>query len=135
MTCKLELWQHGSMTGNRADFTNSDSGVPKSTQMAKVDDEDTSARVTGDCAWVVMEHPEGSGGGGFVVDPGEYVGNLGNSNHHGEGKGSKNHRWYKRGDRVNRVVKLVPQLMDTMMTLTFTSNERTHWVNGRIFRG
>jgi hypothetical protein len=76
--------------------------------MAKVDDEDTSARVTGDCAWVVMEHPEGSGGGGFVVDPGEYVGNLGNSNHHGEGKGSKNHRWYKRGDRVNRVVKLVP---------------------------
>ena len=108
MTCKLELWQHGSMTGNRAQFTNSEDGNPMSTQMANVNDEDSSARVTGDCAWVVMEHPKGNGGGGFVVDPGEYVGNLHSENHHGEGKGSKNHRWYKRGDRVNRVVKLVP---------------------------
>ena len=108
MSCKLELWQHGSKTGNRAYFFNSDDGDPMTTQMNKVNDEDTSAQVTGDCAWVIMEHPEGNGGGGFIVDPGEYVPHLHDSNHHGEGKGSTNHRFYKRGDRVNRVIRLRP---------------------------
>lgn len=109
MTCKLELWEHRFKNGKRADFYNTESGDPKSTQMQKVADKDSSARVTGDCAWVVMQHPEGrNNNGGFVVDPGEYVGDLGNSNHHGEGKGSKNHRWYKRNDEVGRVVKIVP---------------------------
>ena len=108
MSCKLELWQHGSKTGNRAYFFDSDDGDPMTTQMNKVNDEDTSAQVTGDCAWVIMEHPEGHGGGGFIVDPGEYVPHLHDSNHHGEGKGSTNHRFYKRGDRVNRVIRLRP---------------------------
>jgi hypothetical protein len=108
MSCMLELWQHGSRTGNRAIFFNSDDGDPMTTEMNKVNDEDTSAEVTGDCAWVIMEHPEGNGGGGFIVDPGEYVPNLRDSNHHGEGKGSTNHRFYKRGDRVNRVIRLTP---------------------------
>ena len=108
MSCELELWQHGSKTGRRAYFSDSDDGDPMTTQMDQVNDEDTSAQVTGDCAWVIMEHPEGRGGGGFIVDPGEYVPNLGDSNHHGEGKGSTNHRFYRRGDRVNRVIKLTP---------------------------
>ena len=108
MSCELELWQHGSKTGRRAYFSDSDDGDPMTTQMDQVNDEDTSAQVTGDCAWVIMEHPEGRGGGGFIVDPGEYVPNLGDSNHHGEGKGSTNHRFYRRGDRVNRVIRLTP---------------------------
>ena len=108
MSCKLELWQHGNKTGRRAYFFNSDDGDPMTTQMDQVNDEDTSAQVTGDCAWVIMQHPEGHGGGGFIVDPGEYVPNLSDSNHHGEGKGSTNHRFYKRGDNVNRVIRLTP---------------------------
>lgn len=108
MSCKLELWTDTNKNGNRAYFYDDDKGVPMSSQMNKIRDKDSSAKVRGDCAWVIMENPKGDGGGGFIVDPGEYVPHLHNENHHGEGKGSKNHRFYKRGDRVNRVIRLRP---------------------------
>jgi len=108
MSCKIELWTDVHKGGARTYFTNSDDGNPMTERMRIIADRNSSAEVTGDCAWVIMDHPEGDGGGGFIVDPGEYVPNLHDSNHHGEGKGSTNHRFYTMGDRVNRVIKLKP---------------------------
>jgi len=111
MSCSLTLYEHpnygGDQTRRTTTFTSNDDGV-NSSNMKRIQDRDSSGKVSGPCAWVVMEHPKGRGGGGFVLDPNENAPNLRDSNHHGEGKGSTNHRWYKRGDRVGRVVKIVP---------------------------
>jgi len=110
MSCSLKLYEHenygGDHTHRTTTFTSNDDG--NSGNMSRIADRDSSGKVSGPCAWVVMEHPKGSGGGGFVLGPNENAPSFHNSNHHGEGKGSTNHRWYKRGDRVNRVVKIVP---------------------------
>jgi len=110
MSCSLTLYEHenygGDQTNRTTTFTSSDDG--NSGNMSRIADRDSSGKVSGPCAWVVMEHPKGSGGGGFVLGPNENAPSFHNSNHHGEGKGSTNHRWYKRGDRVGRVVKIVP---------------------------
>lgn len=111
MSCSLTLYEHpnygGDQTRRTTTFTSNDDGV-NSSNMKRIQDRDSSGKVSGPCAWVVMEHPKGRGGGGFVLDPNENAPNLSDSNHHGEGKGSTNHRWYKRGDKVGRVVKIVP---------------------------
>ena len=111
MSCSLTLYEStnygGDQTRRTTTFTSSDDGE-NSSNMKRIADRDSSGKVSGPCAWVVMEHPKGNGGGGFVLDPNENAPSFHNSNHHGEGKGSKNHRWYKRGDAVNRVVKIVP---------------------------
>jgi hypothetical protein len=109
MSCSLKLYEHenygGDHTHRTTTFTSTDDG--NSGNMSRIADRDSSGKVSGPCAWVVMEHPKGSGGGGFVLGPNENAPSFHNSNHHGEGKGSTNHRWYKRGDRVGRVVKIV----------------------------
>ena len=111
MSCSLKLYEHENYGGNHTHrtttFTSSDDGV-NSSNMKRIQDRDSSGKVSGPCAWVVMEHPKGNGGGGFVLGPNENAPSFHNSNHHGGGKGSTNHRWYKRGDRVGRVVKIVP---------------------------
>jgi len=111
MSCSLTLYEDenygGDHTHRTTTFTSSDDGV-NSSNMKRIQDRDSSGKVSGPCAWVVMEHPKGNGGGGFVLDPNENAPSFHNSNHHGGGKGSTNHRWYKRGDRVGRVVKIVP---------------------------
>jgi hypothetical protein len=111
MSCSLTLYEDpnygGDQTNRTTTFTSNDDGE-NSSNMRRIQDRDSSAKVSGPCAWVVMQHPKSKGGGGFVLDPNENAPNLRDSNHHGEGKGSTNHRWYKRGDEVGRVVKIVP---------------------------
>jgi hypothetical protein len=111
MSCSLKLYEHenygGDHTHRTTTFTSTDDGNSGG-KMSRIADRDSSGKVSGPCAWVVMQHPKGSGGGGFVLDPNENAPSFHNSNHHGEGKGSTNQRWYKRGDQVNRVVKIVP---------------------------
>jgi hypothetical protein len=111
MSCSLKLYEHenygGDHTHRTTTFTSTDDGNSGG-KMSRIADRDSSGKVSGPCAWVVMQHPKGSGGGGFVLGPNENAPSFHNSNHHGEGKGSTNHRWYKRGDQVNRVVKIVP---------------------------
>jgi hypothetical protein len=110
MSCSLKLYEHenygGDHTHRTTTFTSTDDGNSGG-KMSRIADRDSSGKVSGPCAWVVMQHPKGHGGGGFVLGPNENAPSFHNSNHHGEGKGSTNHRWYKRGDQVNRVVKIV----------------------------
>jgi hypothetical protein len=111
MSCSLKLYEHenygGDHTHRTTTFTSSDDGEDSS-NMRRIADRDSSGKVSGPCAWVVFQDPKSHGGGGFVLDPNENAPSFHNSNHHGEGKGSTNHRWYKRGGEVNRVVKIVP---------------------------
>jgi len=108
MSCKLTLYEHPNYTGDHTNrtttFTSSDNHGSKSRRIA---DRDSSGKVEGNCAWAIMEHDHNNGGG-FIVGPNENVPNFHDSNHHGQGKGSTNHRFYKRGDRMHRVIKLVP---------------------------
>jgi hypothetical protein len=108
MSCKLTLYEHPNYTGDHTNrtttFTSSDNHGSKSRRIA---DRDSSGKVEGNCAWAIMEHGHNSGGG-FIVGPNENVPNFHDSDHHGQGKGSTNHRFYKRGDRMHRVIKLVP---------------------------
>ena len=110
MSCKLTLYEHPNYTGDHTrrttTFTDTDN-YGSGSQMSRIQDRDSSGKVEGPCAWAIMEHDHGNGGG-FIIDPNEHVPSFHDSNHHGEGKGSKNHRWYKRGDRVHRVIKLTP---------------------------
>ena len=110
MSCKLTLYEHPNYTGDHTHrtttFTNTDT-YGSGSQMSRIQDRDSSGKVEGPCAWAIMEHGHNNGGG-FIVDPNEHVPNFHAENHHGEGKGSTNHRFYKRGDRVHRVIKLTP---------------------------
>ena len=110
MSCKLTLYEHGNYTGDHTHrtttFTNTDT-YGWGSQMPRIQDRDSSGKVEGPCAWAIMEHGHNNGGG-FIIDPNEHVPNFHAENHHGQGKGSTNHRFYKRGDRVHRVIKLTP---------------------------
>jgi hypothetical protein len=111
MSCSLTLYEDenygGDQTNRTTTFTSSDDG-DSGGKMSRIADRDSSGKVSGPCAWVVFRDPKSHGGGGFVLDPNKNEPSFHNSNHHGEGKGSTNQRWYKRGDAVNRVVKIVP---------------------------
>jgi hypothetical protein len=106
MSCKLTLYEHDLGSGKSKEITAS--GFVG----ADFNDKTTSVKMTGDCtntAWALMEHGEGNGyGNGIIIGKGDEdkVLNINDANHHGEGKGSTNHRFYKWNDRVSHVQKI-----------------------------
>ena len=132
MSCKLTLWQNGvNSQGANETFTTS-KGVDHN-------DQATSYSTEGDCSntsWGVFEHnyepgerievpgkrgPLGIGrapssyivgkGRGIIIGKGDDAGGPFHENHHGEGKGSLNHRFYKINDEISFVKKIeLPEL-------------------------
>ena len=108
MSCKLKLWQHGvgeAGDGNE-EFTES-RGVTHN-------DQATSYSTEGDCSntsWGVFFHNPPEQGSGIIIGKGDAAGGLFHENHHGEGKGSLNHRFYKINDEISFVKKIeLPEL-------------------------
>lgn len=106
MSCKLTLYEHD--LGKGATKEISESGFVG----ADFNDKTTAVKMTGDCdntAWVLMEHGENDGyGSGIAIGHGDKdkILNINDANHHGEGKGSTNHRFYGWNDRVSHVQKI-----------------------------
>ena len=108
MSCKLKLWQHGvgqAGDGNE-EFTES-RGVTHN-------DQATSYSTEGDCSntsWGVFFHNPPEQGSGIIIGKGDAAGGPFHENHHGEGKGSLNHRFYKINDEISFVKKIeLPEL-------------------------
>ena len=108
MSCKLKLWQHGvgqAGDGNE-EFTES-RGVTHN-------DHATSYSTEGDCSntsWGVFFHNPPEQGSGIIIGKGDAAGGPFHENHHGEGKGSLNHRFYKINDEISFVKKIeLPEL-------------------------
>jgi hypothetical protein len=103
MSCKLKLWQHGvgqAGDGNE-EFTES-RGVTHN-------DHATSYSTEGDCSntsWGVFFHNPPEQGSGIIIGKGDAAGGPFHENHHGEGKGSLNHRFYKINDEISFVKKI-----------------------------
>ena len=128
MSCTLKLWQHGVGQDGAAneEFTG-DRGVTHN-------DQATAYSTTGDCSntsWGLFEHnyepgervkvpgergPLGIGrapptyvegkGRGIIIGKGDASGGPFHENHHGQGKGSLNHRFYKINDEISFVKKI-----------------------------
>ena len=107
MSCKLTLWQHGvNSQGANETFTTS-KGVDHN-------DQATSYSTEGDCSntsWGVFFNNPPERGSGIIIGKGDTAGGPFHENHHGEGKGSLNHRFYKINDEISFVKKIeLPEL-------------------------
>jgi hypothetical protein len=106
MSCKLTLYDSDLGTGTAKEITES-GAIP-----SDFNDRTTSVKMTGDCintAWALMEDGESDGyGNGIIIGKGDQdkILNINDANHHGEGKGSTNHRFYKWNDKVSHVQKI-----------------------------
>mgnify|MGYP003641622688 CR=1 FL=1 len=106
--CKLILYQNGvGQDGANEEFTG-DRGVTHN-------DQATSYKTTGDCSntsWGVFKDNDGDNkGNGIIIGKGDTSGGNFDGNHHGQGKGSLNHRFYKVGDNISFVKKVpIPTL-------------------------
>jgi len=106
--CKLMLYQHGvGEDGTNEEFTG-DRGVTHN-------DQASSYKTTGDCSstsWGLFKDNDGDNkGNGIIIGKGDTSGGNFDKNHHGQGKGSLNHRFYKIGDNISFVKKIeIPTL-------------------------
>ena len=107
MSCKLILWENG-VNGQGANET--------FTTSKGVDYNDTASAYSteGDCSntsWGVFFHNPPEQGSGIIIGKGDTAGGPFHENHHGEGKGSLNHRFYKINDEISFVKKIeLPEL-------------------------
>ena len=106
--CKLILYKDPNFTGESEEFTG-DRGVTHN-------DQASSYKTTGDCSstsWGLFKDNEADGnkGNGIIIGKGDASGGNFDGNHHGQGKGSLNHRFYKVGDNISFVKKVpIPTL-------------------------
>ena len=105
--CKLILYKDPNFTGESEEFTG-DRGVTHN-------DQASSYKTTGDCSstsWGLFKDNDGdSKGNGIIIGKGDASGGNFDGNHHGQGKGSLNHRFYKVGDNISFVKKVpIPTL-------------------------
>ena len=104
--CELRIWEHPNYTGERwKTFSSS-----KSQGDSWINDRDSSAKIYGNCkntSYLVYEHPNYTGLA-YIMGEGDLIPNLHDGNSHGKGKGGggRDHRWYKRGDRMNAVERI-----------------------------
>ena len=104
--CELRIWEHPYYTGERwKTFSSS-----KSQGDSWINDRDSSAKIYGNCkntSYLVYEHPNYTGLA-YIMGEGDLIPNLHDGNSHGKGKGGggRDHRWYKRGDRMNAVERI-----------------------------
>ncbi len=108
MSCKLTLWEHGVGEASPATETfDASRGVMNN-------DTHTSYSTEGDCSntsWGVFFHNPPEQGSGIIIGKGDAAGGPFHENHHGEGKGSLNHRFYKINDEISFVKKIeLPEL-------------------------
>ena len=105
-SCEIRLWEHPDYTGERWKSFNSS----KPDGDSWINDRDSSAKTYGNCkntSYLVFEHPNYTGLA-YILGEGDNIPNLHDGNSHGKGKGSggRDHRWYKRGDRMNAVQRI-----------------------------
>ena len=105
--CKLILYKDPNFAGESEEFTG-DRGVT-------YNDHANSYKTTGDCsntAWGVFKDNNGDNKGtGVIIGKGDASGGNFDGNHHGEGKSSLNHRFYKFNDAISFVKKIeIPTL-------------------------
>src|SRR6056300_2033747 len=105
--CKLILYKDPNFTGESEEFTG-DRGVTHN-------DHASSYKTTGDCSntsWAVFKDNNGDNKGtGVIIGKGDASGGDFAANHHGQGKGSLNHRFYKFHDAISFVKKIeIPTL-------------------------
>ena len=105
-SCEIKLWEHPNYTGQRWKSFNSS----KSQGDSWINDRDSSAKTYGNCkntSYLVFEHPNYTGYA-YILGEGDNIPHLHDGNSHGKGKGSggRDHRWYKRGDRMNAVQRI-----------------------------
>ena len=105
-SCEIRLWEHPNYTGERWKSFNSS----KSQGDSWINDRDSSAKTYGNCkntSYLVFEHPNYTGYA-YILGEGDNIPHLHDGNSHGKGKGSggRDHRWYKRGDRMNAVQRI-----------------------------
>ena len=106
--CRLVLYTDGNFGGTTEEHSG-DGGVTHN-------DAASSVKFKGNCSntsWGLFEHNDGDNKGtGIIVGQDTASGtNIYDANHHGEGKGSLNHRFYKWNDRVSFVKKIeFPQI-------------------------
>ena len=105
--CKLILYKDPNFTGESEEFTG-DRGVTHN-------DQASSYKTTGDCSstsWGLFKDNDGdSKGNGIIIGKDDASGGNFDENHHGQGKGSLNHRFYKVGDNISFVKKIeIPTL-------------------------
>ena len=103
MSCTLILYKDPNFTGESEEFTG-EGGVTHN-------DAASSVKFKGNCSntsWALFEHNDGDNKGkGIIVGQDTASGtNIHDANHHGQGKGSLNHRFYKWNDRVSFVKKI-----------------------------
>ena len=108
MSCKLTLWETGVVMAQGANETFTTSkGVDHN-------DTATSYSTEGDCSntsWGLFFHNPPEQGSGIIIGKGDAAGGPFHENHHGEGKGSLNHRFYKINDEISFVKKIeLPEL-------------------------
>lgn len=104
--CSITLYEHD---GEGASQETTVTGYAGSS----VDNKVSSVKLKGNCsntAWVLFENRMAQGyGKGIIIGKGDPVNEvipIHNANHHGEGKGSENHRFYGWNDRVSWVQKI-----------------------------
>jgi hypothetical protein len=105
--CKLILYKDPNFAGESEEFTG-DRGVTHN-------DHANSYKTTGDCSntsWAVFKDNNGDNKGtGVIIGKGDASGGNFDPNHHGQGKGSLNHRFYKFNDAISFVKKIeIPTL-------------------------
>ena len=105
-SCEIRLWEHPDYTGQR--WKSFNSSKPEGDSW--INDRDSSAKIYGNCkntSYLVFEHPNYTGYA-YILGEGDNIPNLHDGNSHGKGKGSggRDHRWYKRGDRMNAVQRI-----------------------------
>tara|TARA_X000001036_G_scaffold126857_1_gene120060 strand:- start:84 stop:2045 length:1962 start_codon:yes stop_codon:yes gene_type:complete len=105
-SCEIRIWEHPDYTGQRWKSFNSS----KSQGDSWINDRDSSAKTYGNCkntSYLVYEHPNYTGYA-YILGEGDNIPNLHDGNSHGKGKGGggRDHRWHKRGDRMNAVERI-----------------------------
>ena len=107
--CKLTVYDHENFGGDKASFTSS-TLLHNNGDMG---DRDASGRTTGDCrntTFLGFEHWTNRDNGGIAWIMGEGDNNVATfkeGNSHGKGKcANRDHRWYKRHDKLQEVVKI-----------------------------
>ena len=106
--CKLTLYEHpdydGDHTYRTTEFT---STQPNGSD--RINDRDSSGKVSGDCknvSFLGFEDPN-FGGMAWIMGEGDNIPNFHDNDSHGLGKGAgRAHRWYLRGDKVNAIQKI-----------------------------
>jgi len=106
--CKLTLYDHEDFGGDKKSFTSS----KKLHGSGDMFDRDASGIMTGDCqntAFLGFEHwtNHDNGGLAWIMGEGDNVRSFVDGNSHGKGKcANRDHRWYKRHDKVGDIVKI-----------------------------